>query len=418
MYKYTYFILKLLIVFRIYHEMDKVYIKDIVQKVLNKEFSNSQKRKVNDYNDRLNMACPYCGDSHKNQHAKRGNLYLNRLIYICFNCDKKTTLDKFCKDFNEQIDPDKKLEMIEHLNSVMTYSDYEGDFVDAKFDDLIDLSELERVFSQDLTPISDFKPIQVNGGVYKYLIGRGIPPEFHKNIYQAKYWKNEDESEWIIVMLNRRDNKVLGLQIRNLKEGKRRMFKIYNYENLLEWTNIGKDVEEDLDINQLVVYNKLSYYFNILNVDFSETITVFEGYLDSLFFPNSIGLVGVNTDYRFLENNDLEIQYFFDNDEAGYKKSEEKLKEGYPIFLWKKLFEDIVDKKKVEDPYALLHRISKVKDMNKLSTLVENPYKKLELWNFFSKDILDIKWIPKFRKKKRSIEEVDYNKKFDGLKYL
>ena len=398
--------------------MDKIYVNGLVQKILNKEFSNSHKRRVNDYNDRFNFACPYCGDSHKNQHAKRGNLYLNRLIYICFNCDKKTTLDKFCKDFNEQIDPDKKLEMIEHLNSVMTYSDFEGDFVDAKFDDLIDLSELERVFSQDLTPISDFKPIQVNGGVYKYLIGRGIPAEFHKNIYQAKYWKNEDESEWIIVMLNRRDDKVLGLQVRNLKEGKRRMFKIYNYENIYEWVNIGKDNDSELDINQIVIYNKLSYYFNILNVDLMDKVTVFEGYIDSLFFPNSIGLVGVNTDYRFLENNELDIQYFFDNDEAGYKKSEEKMKEGYSVFLWKKLFEDIVEKKKSPDPHALLYRISKVKDVNKLSTLVEDPYKKLDLQKYFSKDILDVKWIPKIRKRKNKVEEVDYNKKFDGLKYL
>jgi hypothetical protein len=155
-----------------------------------------------------------------------------------------------------------------------------------------------------------------------------------------------------------------------------------------------------------------------LNINFGDTITVFEGYLDSLFFPNSIGLVGVNTDYRFLENNDLDIQYFFDNDEAGYKKSEEKIKENYPVFLWQKLFKDIVDKKNSSDPYALEHRISKVKDINKLSTLVENPYKKLELDNFFSKDILDIKWIPKFRRRKNKVEEVDYNKKFDGLKYL
>ena len=416
--KYSDFILKLGEVLVIYHDVDKVYIKNIIQKILDKEFPINHKRKILDYQDRFNVACPYCGDSHKNQHAKRGNLYLNRLIYICFNCDKKTTFDRVCKDFNEQIDPDKKLEMIEHLNSVMTYSDYEGDFVDAKFEDLIDLSDLERVFSQDLTPISDFKPIQINGGVYKYLVGRGIPSQFHKNIYQAKFWKKEDESEWIIVMLNRRDDKVLGLQIRNLKEGKRRMFKIYNYENLLEWVNIGKDVEDYLDINQLVVYNKLSYYFNILNVDFSNTITVFEGYLDSLFFPNSIGLVGVNTDYRFLENNDLDIQYFFDNDEAGYKKSEEKLKEGYPIFLWKKLFEDIVSNKKTDDPHALLHRISKIKDINKLSTLVENPFKKLELYKYFSKDILDIKWIPKFRKRKKISNEVDYNKKFNNFNNL
>lgn len=397
--------------------MDKDYIKIITQKILNKEFSNNQKRKIRDYSDRLNIACPYCGDSHRNHSAKRGNLYFNRLFFICFNCDKKTTFDRFCKDFNEQIDPDKKLEMIEYLNEVMTYSDFGVDFMDAKFDDLIDMSEIERVFNSNITSISDFQPIKKNGGIYKYLIGRGIPEQFHKNIYQAKYWINDDQHEWIIIMLNRRENKILGMQIRNLKSGKRRMFKIYNYENLLEWVNWGKDNPKELDVNQLVIYNKLSYYFNILNVNLTDTVTVFEGYLDSLFYPNSIGLVGVNTDYRFLENNELELQYFFDNDEAGFKKSEEKMEEGYPVFLWGKLFESIVDKKNTEDPYKLLYRISKVKDVNKLAELVPDAYSKLELNNFFSKDILDKKWIPKFKKKKYD-DEKDYNKKFNSFKYL
>lgn len=393
--------------------MDKIYIKSLLQKIIDKEFSNVNKRRINDYSDRLNCSCPFCGDG-KSNYKHRGNLYYNKLIYICFNCDKRTTFDRMCKDFNEQVDPDKKLEMIQHLESVVTYSDYGTDFVDARLDKLIDLSELERVFSSDLTSISDFKPIQTNGGIYKYLIGRGIPPEYHKNIYQAKYWKNEDESEWIIVMLNRKDDKVLGMQVRNLKEGRKRMFKIYNYENLLEWVNIGKEVEE-IDINELVVYNKLSYYFNILNVDLGSRITVFEGYLDSLFFPNSIGLVGVNTDFKLIENNGLELQYFFDNDEAGFKKSEEKLKHGYHVFLWKKLFEYIVDNKKIDDPYRLLHRISKVKDINRLDQLSPGAYTKLALQTFFSQDILDIKWLPKFNRRKK-IDEVDYNKKFNDFK--
>ena len=397
--------------------MDKNYIIDLVKKIVNKEFHSKTESGVIVHDGRIQFRCPYCHEG-KTKTKKRGNVYLDKFLYLCFRCDKKTTFDKLCKDFNEQIDPEKKLEMIEHLNSVMTYSDYEGDFMDAKLDDLINLSDLERVFSQNLTPITDFKPIQVNGGVYKYLIGRGILPELHKNIYQAKWWKNDDESEWIIIMLNRRNDKILGLQIRNLKEGKRRMFMIYNYESLLEWVNLGSDSKKELDVNQLVVYNKLSYYFNILNVDFSNTITVFEGYLDSLFYPNSIGLVGVNTDYKFLENNDLDIQYFFDNDDAGYKKSEEKIKSGYPVFLWKMLFEEIVDKKKSDDPHSLLYRISKVKDMNKLSMLVQNPYRKLNLQNYFSKDILDIKWIPKLRGRKNKFEETDYNKKFDQFKYL
>jgi hypothetical protein len=398
--------------------MDKVYIKNILQKILDKEFANVQKRRVNDYSDRLNFACPFCGDSHRNNHAKRGNLYFNRLVFICFNCDKKTTFDRMCKHFNEQIDPDKKLEMIEHLDSIMTYNDYQSEFTDAKFDNLIDLSDLEKSIELNLTPFSDFKPIQVNGGIYKYLIGRGIEPDKHKNIYQAKYWKNEDESEWIIVMLNRRDTKLLGIQVRNLKEGRRRMFKIYNFENILEWVNLAKEEPKQIDINELVIYNKLSYYFNILNVDFDRMITVFEGYLDSLFYPNSIGLVGVNTDFRFLENSGFDLQYFFDNDEAGFKKSEEKLKEGYTVFLWNKLFESIVEQKNSNDPFSLLHRISKVKDINKLCQLTPDAFKKLKLPLFFSKDILDVKWIPKFKRKRNNKEEVDYNKKFEEFKKL
>lgn len=395
--------------------MDKEYIKGLVQRILNKEFSNVNKRKMVDYVDRLNIACPYCGDS-TNVYKKRGNLYVNRLIYICFNCDKKTNLDRMCRDFNEMVDPDKKLEMIEHLNSVMTYSDYESNMSDAKFENLIDMSELERVLNANLTPISDFRPIQPNGGIYKYLVGRGIGPEMHKNIYQAKYWKNEDEAEWIIAMLNRRDSKVLGMQIRNLKEGKRRMFKIYNYENLLEWVNIGKEEPLDIDMNEMVIYNKLSYYFNILNVSFGDVITVFEGYLDSLFYPNSIGLVGVNTDYKLIEGSGLDLRYFFDNDEAGYSKAEEKMMQGYPVFLWQKLFEHILDKKKPDDPIRFMHRISKVKDINKLATLSPNPHKSMGLDSFFSQDELDCKWIPKRKRQyKKGFVEVDYNRKFDGF---
>ena len=397
--------------------MDKSYIGGIIQKILNKEFSNQHKRKVVDYHDRFNFACPYCGDSHNKPRAKRGNLYLNRLFYVCFNCDKKTTLDKFVRDHHEQIDPDKKLEMIEYLDSVMTYEDYSSEFVDAKFDDLIDLSELERVFKEGITPISDFKPVDPNGGIYKYLINRGIPPSAHTNIYQGKFNITDDQSQWIIIMLNRRGDKVLGMQVRNLKLGKRRMFKIYNYESLLEWVNHGKEDVEEPEVSQLIIYNKLSYYFNILNVEFASEIAVFEGYLDSLFFPNSIGMVGVNTDSAFIESNDLDLRYFFDNDNAGFKKSVEKLKQGYKVFLWKKLFEDIVDKKHTEDPYRLLHRISKVKDLNKLAELVPNPYAKLELEKYFSDDILDIRWIPKPNTKWIDYDN-DYNRKFERFKYL
>jgi hypothetical protein len=388
--------------------MDKNYIISVTQKILNKEFSNNIFRKIISHEDRINFRCPYCKEG-RSQHKKRGNIYLNKLLFICFRCDKKTNFDRFAKDFNEVLDPEKKLEIIEHLNSVVDYSDYESDFTDAKLDDLISLKDLEELFNvKKITPIFDFKPVEPNSGVFKYLIKRGIPPYLHKNIYSAKYSKGDEGYEHIICFLNRRDDDVLGLQVRNLKEGKRRFFVIYNWESLYRWVH-GEDC--DIDINKSVIYNKLSYFFNILNVNFEETITIFEGYLDSLFYPNSIGIIGVNTDTSFLEKSNLDIQYFFDNDKAGFDKTEEKLKEGYKVFLWRKLFEYIVSSKKDVDPYKLSHRISKVKDLNKLAELVSNPYKNLNLSKFFSQDIYDISYLPKIKHVKRSVDK-DYDKEF------
>jgi hypothetical protein len=383
--------------------MDVSYIKSVVSEILSKEFSSPNRRRINEYADRLNICCPYCGDS-KSEYKKRGNLYFNKLIYICFNCGKKTNLDRFSKDFHIRLDPDKKLELINHLNSVVSYKDAEDDLLDTEFDKLINMEEIEKIFTSGEHIITDFKPIVKNGPIHQYLISRGITDNLQHNIYQGKYWISSDRWEPIMLFLNRRGSKILGVQIRNLKDGKRRLFKIYNFENLYKWIHDVEEVE-DIDLNQLVIYNKLSYYFNILNVNFDSTITVFEGYLDSLFYPNSIGVVGVNTDMKFLESNNLDLRYFFDNDQAGFDKSEEKIKEGYPVFLWKKLFEDIVEKKKSEDPYKLMYRISKVKDLNKLAELSSNPYKKFELDKFYSRDELDLRWIPKKEKKKYNKEK-------------
>ena len=114
---------------------------------------------------------------------------------------------------------------------------------------------------------------------------------------------------------------------------------------------------------------------------------------------------------RFLENNNLDLQYFFDNDKAGFDKSEEKIKEGGKVFLWKKLFEDIVSKKRSSDPHQLLHRISKVKDLNKLAEVVPNPYKKLNLPDFFSEDLYDLRYLPKIKGVRKSNDK-DYGKEF------
>ena len=377
--------------------LDTNYITSLLQQIVDAEFSTSVERKIFNHGNRLNLRCPYCHEGNTKT-KKRGNLYFDKMIYVCFRCGKKTTFDKILKDFSLTIDPEKKLELINYLNDQISYQDVQDDIFEHKFDKLIDLKEIERIFNDGQHVITDFKPVVNNGKVYQYLISRAIPQNLQKNIWEGKYWINSDRWEPVIIILNRKGEKVLGAQIRNLKSGKARLFKIYNFETLYKWV---KDVEEvtDIDISELVIYNKLSYYFNILNIDFSDRITIFEGYLDSLFYPNSLGVVGVNTDLRFIETNNLDIQYFYDNDEVGHKNAETKIREGRRVFLWKKLFEDIVNQKKSDDPYNLMWRINEIKDLNTLSELVNDLVTKLNLEKYFSLDILDLSWIPKRERK-------------------
>jgi hypothetical protein len=382
--------------------MDSQYIKTLIQNILNKSFSDPDRRHINTYDNRFNFCCPVCGDSTRSVHKKRGNLFFNSLFFECFNCGHKSSLNALCKYFSIQLDPSKRLEMIEYLNNAIEHSNYEQDINEVNFGDLIELSDLERIFNSGEIILTDFTPITKGSLVHNYLLERGIHDKLQHDIYQAKNWLNEDRYEWVMIFINRKGNKVLGMQTRNLKSGRYRSFKIYNFEHLYRWVHKinTEDEIEGVDLNQLLIFNKLSYFFNILNIDFGNTITIFEGYLDSLFYPNSVGVVGVNTNMSILESNNLDIQYFYDNDEAGFSKSDEKIKSGFKVFLWNKMFEDIVERKKSEDPYTLMHRISQVKDLNKLSQLVPNPYAKLELINYFSKDIYDIKWIPRKEKKK------------------
>ncbi len=373
--------------------IDNGYFKNVLQGIVNRTHTHPSKKRIVEYQDRVSFACVKCLDSAKNPNKKRGNFYFENLFYVCFNCDAKMSYNKLCKDFGISVDPDTKVKIYDYLDNHINYNNYEDSFLDSKFDSLIDIEDLTKILNAgtSLSPITEFKPLVKNGYIYKYLVERGISHSLHENIYQGKFQKGPEWFEPVIVLINRKGDKVLGIQVRNLKEGYKRMFKIYNFEHLNEWTYPDKDV----DMAEMVMYNKMSYFFNILNVSFDSTVTIFEGYIDSLFYPNSIGVVGVNTDTSFLENNNLDIQYFYDNDQAGFNKSNDKIQVNYPVFLWKKLFEDIVNKKNVNDPYGLMHRISKVKDLNKLATVIQNPFKSLDLNNYFSKDIYDMQYIPK-----------------------
>jgi len=374
-------------------QLDISYLKDRIQEILNKSHSESEKRRIMPMASSpkdIQFACPICGDSRKKSHEKRGHIYLNTLRFKCYNesCEQSTpTFTALCKRFNIQLDPGKKLDFINYVNENIQYRPTEDDYMSASMENVLSIEDLKRVFNDGTSELTNFQPIQNNSKAYWHLKNRKINPN-DETFWEATRWINPNWSEYVIVFLNRRGDNVLGMQTRNLKKEKeKRYFKIYNYEMLYNTIHPDNPVDEA----EAIVYNKLSYFFNILNVDFEKTITVFEGYTDSKFYPNSIGLVGLDTDLDFLMKSGADLQFFYDYDKPGMYTSLKMINKGQKVFLWEKLFEDLIKDKK--DPYTLYNKLINIKDLNKLAEIVNDPYKTLKLHKYFSIDTFDKKYI-------------------------
>ena len=85
--------------------------------------------------------------------------------------------------------------------------------------------------------------------------------------------------------------------------------------------------------------NKLSTLFNIMRIDMTRPVTIFEGPLDAMFMANSIALATAGRSTTELDEIPT-TRYMFDNDETGKKKMLEKLKRGKGVFMWSKFLGD------------------------------------------------------------------------------
>jgi hypothetical protein len=103
----------------------------------------------------------------------------------------------------------------------------------------------------------------------------------------------------------------------------------------------------------------------------------------------AIGLNSVDTELSFLFDSDIDLQFFFDQDQVGIDKSLKMLEKGHKVFLWQKLVEDLIKNKK--DKYEAKKYAVKIKDLNKLVQEMKNPdaYNKLKLDKYFSNDAFD-----------------------------
>ena len=334
-------------------------IKKMIQEILNERFDRWEKREVRDKVNRLNFSCPYCGDSHIDLHKKRGNIYTNSFYFKCYNCGKYRGLDRFFADFKKALSADeivfvrdreeKSRTEVNHIDPMMLLDS--GSMT--KWG--IDRAVIEKKYNLEKAESTK---------IATYLKKR-LQPDLSRFS-----WSDEKQQLYIFHTVPGTE-KVLGYQIRNFKSTPKYLtFKLSRiYEDL------GLQVpDEVLDIDPI------STIFGILSVDYSQPITVFEGPLDSFLYRNSVATCSSGHDVPV----DLgTLRFMYDYDKAGREAALEKANQGRPVFLWKKLLDDLG-----------IELYGKKTDLTDFLTLCSRKGIKVpRLSNYFSTDRYDTYWL-------------------------
>ncbi len=316
-----------------------------VQSVIRTEF-NGPKSELRPFRDRLNFACPYCGDS-TDIHKKRANIYWKNLMYHCFNdgCQKHTNLVSFLKDFDVPI----------------ANKDDLGFFLDYIRANKVNFATKEYLEIDVFSSIKEYSiPIEIlknklrllhpseNMKIEKYLKARFMHSRLDDFLYDPK------KDQLYILNLTPDRTLVTGWQIRNFGEGKTK-YVSFNIEKI-NYLILDRKIEKSED--DIAKMNTMSLYFGIMSTDFTKPVTIFEGPIDSFLVRNSIAITGIDKPTEMFDDI-VSIRYLFDNDGPGIKSMEYKLKKKKKVFMWNKLHKD----------YKIQPRLAQMKSVKDLSDL-------------------------------------------------
>lgn len=332
----------------------------------NRFYGNTYKQSITDLPERVNFSCPYCGDSSKDDSKKRGNFYKNTYRYKCFNCGIAKSAVSFFNDFNNLLSlnnsdfyylKNKQTSFEQITNNISILND-------------INVKKFLVIKKEEVLKYFNAVSFTEDKWAKKYIINRKIP----KRHYDKIYYIPMQQSLLFLDIVDIDDSQYVSCVVQRSSDFKQRYLN-FNFKHLCERLNYFSS-EEEKNSTDFQNFNHLSNYWNIFNINISNTIFVLEGPIDSMFFYNSIALQGLN---KKLPVESGDIKYIFDNDLPGKRESIKKCKEGESVFLWKKFLQNNELPKNIKD----------INDIYKIN----NNFKQTDFLNYFSKSNLDIFWI-------------------------
>ena len=328
-------------------KVDNITFEKIItplREILKQRFpGDSERQRISPNGQRLAFCCPYCGDSHENARKKRGNFYTNWLYFKCYNggCDKYVDILTMIKDFN----------VSDSFNAEDTVS------AKLRIASSREAAKHDRMMRHDLSlnalTNTDFQKVLVpRKDLMKSLGLMEIHPKSPMGIYLTKRLQNPDKKfGWdsrrkrlFVFNLDATQEWVFSLQTRQFEENTGNKYLTYNLSGI--WFKLMGNKDEEF-LEKVRELDPISTVFSVLTINFNDTVTLFEGPLDSFLFRNSCGMCSIHNDWPFDVDN---YRWFQDNDEAGKKKALKVIAEGKSVFLWKKFIDDFeLHGKKIKD---------------------------------------------------------------------
>lgn len=313
-------------------------LEEALKFILEKRFTNAEKRKIAYPSDRINFACPYCGDSKHDNHKKRGNIYTGIWWFKCYNgdCNKVRPVYQFIKDFGA--DDILTLSEFNFLKNNVNIGEFSGTGPSGvrRSASITDVFGIEKygiprsliMEKMNLVEVSD------NQKIADYLYGRkqisrerGINHFAYDSRYDILYILNLTPDKQNVIGIQGRYNDKKMVQRTKIR------FKSYQYSDI--WKEIlGQEISDE--VKDLM--NKFSLIYNIMNVNYTEPVYIFEGAIDSHHMHNSMASLSAEAKLRFPN-----ARYFYDNsriDKAGMKQAKDLLLDRNYVFLWDKFLRD------------------------------------------------------------------------------
>lgn len=300
----------------------KEKIKDIVDSILDETFTTPEKRVSIQRGERLNFACPYCGDSYGDSYKKRANIYYNGYTFHCYNCGKHTSALVFFKDFKKDIDSSEKI-FLHNVSSEA--SARKAVSLQKAYTYYIDFDNMNRYALDRDIFLKKYRLVDAkyNTHIREYLNGRCQ--------YKMENFAYDVKKDQLYILNLTNIGKVVGYQVRNFKFGP----KYVTHELSDIYKHIGIEISDD-EKEKFEEANRLSCCFGISTTNFNRDIIVTEGPLDSFLVDNGMCVCGLKKTFPFDLAN---IKYMYDYDVAGSKKTLEVAKTGKKVFMWRKYCE-------------------------------------------------------------------------------